>query len=86
VFGPDLQHLHYWERRKEQGNCAWCTYDRKCKKVLGREVNSRVNGQGEGVDSVMCPSVRRGIVGSAFIQMMRIISNLLYNTHGCSAT
>ena len=42
VFAPELRHLHYWERRPKQGNCEWCIYERKCKKVLGKEVNNRV--------------------------------------------
>ena len=38
VFGPELQHLHYWVKRAKQGSCAWCVYERKCKRVLGKEV------------------------------------------------
>jgi hypothetical protein len=42
VFAPELQHLHYWESRLRQGNCEWCIYERRCKKVLGKEVKGRV--------------------------------------------
>lgn len=26
VFNPDLQHIHYWEKRSKQGTCMWCSY------------------------------------------------------------
>jgi len=42
VFAPELQHLHYWESRPKQGNCAWCLYELRCKKVLGKEAKGRV--------------------------------------------
>jgi hypothetical protein len=38
VFSPELQHLHYWERRSKKGTCAWCSYEARCRKVLGKEV------------------------------------------------
>ena len=38
VFNPDLQHLHYWEKRLKRGTCAWYSYQLKYKKVLGKEV------------------------------------------------
>jgi hypothetical protein len=34
VFGPELQHLHYWEKRVKQETCARCLYESRCKKVL----------------------------------------------------
>ena len=36
VFGPDLQHLHYWEKRPKLGTYAWCAYDLKCRRILGK--------------------------------------------------
>jgi hypothetical protein len=42
VFGPDLQYLHYWGKSQKQGNCAWCLYESRCRKVLGKEVKGRV--------------------------------------------
>jgi hypothetical protein len=39
VFNPELQHLHYWEKRLKRGTCAWYLYQLKCKRVLGKEVN-----------------------------------------------
>jgi hypothetical protein len=36
VFAPELQYLHYWEKRSVRANCAWCTYEWRCKKVLGK--------------------------------------------------
>ena len=38
VFNPDLQHLHYWEKRAKRGTCAWCSYQLKYKRVLGKGV------------------------------------------------
>jgi hypothetical protein len=38
LFGPDLQYLHYWESRPYRGTCAWCSYELRCKKVLGKGV------------------------------------------------
>ena len=42
VFGPELQHLHYWEKRTIQGTCAWCLYESRCRKVLGKVDKKRV--------------------------------------------
>ena len=42
VFAPELQYLHYWQGRSKQGNCAWCLYESRCKKVLGKEVKDKV--------------------------------------------
>ncbi|KAH8757109.1 hypothetical protein BGZ57DRAFT_646217 [Hyaloscypha finlandica] len=41
VFAPELQHLHYWEKRLVRGTCAWCTYVLRCQKVLGKEVKAK---------------------------------------------
>jgi hypothetical protein len=38
LFNPDLQYLHYWEKRPKQGTCAWCSYKLKCEKLLKRGV------------------------------------------------
>jgi len=35
VFGPELQHLHYWDHRP-RAFCVWCVYKLKCNKVLGK--------------------------------------------------
>jgi hypothetical protein len=40
VFNPDLQHLHYWEKRSK-GTCTWCSYQLRCQKALGRVVEGR---------------------------------------------
>jgi hypothetical protein len=37
LFGPELQHLHYWDKRAKRGTCAWCLYESRCRKVLGKE-------------------------------------------------
>jgi hypothetical protein len=42
VFGPELQHLHYWQKRPRLGNYVWCLYQSKCNRVLGKEVQGRV--------------------------------------------
>jgi len=42
VFGHELQHLHYWEKRAKQSTCAWCMYESRCKKILGKKVEGRV--------------------------------------------
>ena len=39
VFGPDLPHLHYWEKRS-RSVCVWCAYKLKCQKVL-KKVDSK---------------------------------------------
>jgi Transposase IS4 len=41
VFNPDFQHLHYWEKRRK-GTCAWCSYQSRCQKVLGKAVKGTV--------------------------------------------
>jgi hypothetical protein len=38
VFSLELQYLHYWEKRPNKATCAWCSYEAKCKRVLGKEV------------------------------------------------
>jgi hypothetical protein len=38
VFNPELQHLHYWDKRPIRSTCVWCIYELRCKKVLGKEV------------------------------------------------
>jgi hypothetical protein len=40
VFNPDFQHLHYWEKRPKE-TCAWCSYQLRCQKALGRVVEGR---------------------------------------------
>jgi len=60
-------------------------YKSRCKKVLGKEIKDKVKRVRGGVCSVMCPSVRRGTVGSAFILMMPIASKILYNMHRSDA-
>jgi hypothetical protein len=40
VFNPDLQYLHYREKRPK-GVCAWCSYKLRCEKALGRVVGGR---------------------------------------------
>jgi hypothetical protein len=41
LFSPEFQHIHYWTKRKVRAECAWCIYEIKCKKVLGKEVKGR---------------------------------------------
>ena len=41
VFNPDLQHLHYWEKRPTQKNCVWCTYISKRRKVLEKGIRKQ---------------------------------------------
>lgn len=36
LFGPELQHLHYWDRRAVRRSCAWCLFELRCNKVLGK--------------------------------------------------
>ena len=38
VFNPDLQHIHYWEKRPKQGTCIYCAYRLKREKVLKKGV------------------------------------------------
>ena len=38
LFGSELQHLHYWEKRQIRASCIWCQYESRCRKVLGKEV------------------------------------------------
>ncbi len=33
VWNPDLQRLHYWEKRAKQSTCAWCAYELKCQRI-----------------------------------------------------
>jgi hypothetical protein len=40
VFSPDLQYLHYWEKRPK-ATCAWCSYISRCQKVLGKVVKGQ---------------------------------------------
>ncbi len=40
VFNPDLQYLHYWEKRP-RGSCAWCSYKLRCQKALGKVVKEQ---------------------------------------------
>jgi hypothetical protein len=40
VFNPDLQHLHYWEKRSK-ATCAWCSYTLRCQKALGKVVKGQ---------------------------------------------
>ena len=48
VFNADLQHLHYWEKRLKRGTCAWCSYELKCKRVLGKGVKGVVKRSQSG--------------------------------------
>jgi hypothetical protein len=44
LFGPELQHLHYWAKRPIRATCAWCLYESRCRKVLGKGVKGqRIN-------------------------------------------
>jgi hypothetical protein len=38
AFNPENERLHQWEKRQKRGTCAWCAYNLKCKRVLGKEV------------------------------------------------
>jgi len=40
VFGSDLPHIHYWEKRP-RSSCVWCIYKLKCNKVIGKVVDKR---------------------------------------------
>ena len=40
VFNPENERLHHWEKRS-RGTCAWCLYDQRCKKALGRPVEGK---------------------------------------------
>jgi hypothetical protein len=37
VFNPENERLHYWEKRLKRATCAWCAFDLKCKRVLGKD-------------------------------------------------
>jgi len=37
LFSPELQRLRYWDKRP-RALCAWCLYESRCQKVLGKEV------------------------------------------------
>jgi hypothetical protein len=39
VFNPDLQHLHYWEKRTKQETCAWCKYEWRRRVILRQQDN-----------------------------------------------
>jgi hypothetical protein len=36
VFGPELPHLHTWERRAATSSCAWCLYSIRYKRLVGQ--------------------------------------------------
>jgi hypothetical protein len=36
LFGPELQYVHYWVKCP-MATCAWCFYESRCQKVLGKE-------------------------------------------------
>jgi hypothetical protein len=40
VFNPDFHQLHYWDNRP-RGTCAWCLYEQRCRKALGKVVEGR---------------------------------------------
>jgi len=42
VFNPDLQHLHYWEKRIKQETCAWCKYEWRRNRVLKKQQDNKV--------------------------------------------
>jgi hypothetical protein len=43
LFSPELETLHYWKKRANQGTCIWCLFESRYNKVLGKEVKgSRV--------------------------------------------
>ena len=42
VFGPELAHLHYWTKRATRSSCAWCLYESRCNKVLGKGIKGPV--------------------------------------------
>jgi hypothetical protein len=42
VFGPELAHLHYWNKRATRSSCVWCLYKARCNKVLGKGVKGQV--------------------------------------------
>jgi hypothetical protein len=52
LFGPELQHLYYWVKRTPRATCAWCLYESRCRKVLGKGDNNK--------------RVKRSIGGCAF--------------------
>jgi hypothetical protein len=37
VFNPENERLHHWEKRLKRATCAWCAFDLKCKRVLGKD-------------------------------------------------
>jgi len=37
VFNPENERLQHWEKRSKRGTCAWCEFDLKCKRVLGKD-------------------------------------------------
>ena len=47
LFGSDLQHLHYWEQRS-RGSCAWCAYQSKRNKVLGKVGGTKLVNRSRG--------------------------------------
>jgi hypothetical protein len=42
LFGPKLAHLHYWNKRATRSSCAWCLYESRCNKVLGKGSKGQV--------------------------------------------
>jgi hypothetical protein len=81
VFGPELQHLHYWEKRS-RGSCAWCAYSLKCQRVLGKtNLKTRALRSDIGCCFIKSLFVRKETIGCAFIQMMLITSNFIWKLH-----
>jgi hypothetical protein len=77
---PELQYVHYWVKRP-RATCAWCLYESRCQKVLGKEDKNKAKGHWQDARSVKWHFVQRGSVGASIIQIMLITLNLLYNMH-----
>jgi hypothetical protein len=60
VFGSDLRHLHYWEKRPKQGTCAWCSYQLKCEKLLNKGIKGTAKRSSGGCKFCDVPLCREG--------------------------
>jgi hypothetical protein len=38
IFNLENERLHYWEKRLKRATCAWCAFNLKCKRVLGKDL------------------------------------------------
>lgn len=64
LFSPEVQHIHFWQKRKAQGTCIWCLYQTKRKRLLDIEVKGRA---------------RRSINGCVFCEVPLCIEGECWN-------